>query len=263
MLKDESFLRAILANPDDRVSRLVYADWLDEHGEPARAEFLRLAVRRAEGVPDREERAAVRERAGALRAGIPSWWLALVGGLRVTSRDEPVFTEHVEAVARVLGQPAAYTDDKGYMIEILAGATCLLTGTIAYLECRDKWYGDNLDIHYHLRVRKSARRLCAWEPETDNPYFGCEPRVLEWCGDVILFLYVEKHRPYISRFGLNAPAVFQPITHDWILDGGELAYRQWDEPGVRRLSVPSLEALPELSDAEAAERDLLPKARWE
>jgi uncharacterized protein (TIGR02996 family) len=36
------FLAAICASPDDDLPRLVYADWLDEHGDPARAEFIRL-----------------------------------------------------------------------------------------------------------------------------------------------------------------------------------------------------------------------------
>ena len=40
----EPFLRAICANPEDDVARLVYADWLDENGDPARAEFIRLGV---------------------------------------------------------------------------------------------------------------------------------------------------------------------------------------------------------------------------
>ena len=38
----EAFLRAIRANPDDDTTRLVFADWLDEHGEPERAEFIRV-----------------------------------------------------------------------------------------------------------------------------------------------------------------------------------------------------------------------------
>src|SRR5206468_3446797 len=33
MTEDEPFLRAMLANPDDRVARLVYADWLDERSD--------------------------------------------------------------------------------------------------------------------------------------------------------------------------------------------------------------------------------------
>jgi uncharacterized protein (TIGR02996 family) len=37
-----AFLRAIAENPDDGLPRLVYADWLEEHGEPERAEFIRV-----------------------------------------------------------------------------------------------------------------------------------------------------------------------------------------------------------------------------
>jgi uncharacterized protein (TIGR02996 family) len=36
------FLRAIQAAPDDDAPRLVYADWLEEHGEPERALFIRV-----------------------------------------------------------------------------------------------------------------------------------------------------------------------------------------------------------------------------
>ncbi|HVK11359.1 MAG TPA: TIGR02996 domain-containing protein [Gemmataceae bacterium] len=36
------FLATIRAAPDDDAPRLVYADWLDEHGDGARAEFIRV-----------------------------------------------------------------------------------------------------------------------------------------------------------------------------------------------------------------------------
>ncbi|MGL6094372.1 MAG: TIGR02996 domain-containing protein, partial [Fimbriiglobus sp.] len=38
----EPFLAAICAAPDDDLSRLVFADWLDENGDPDRAEFIRV-----------------------------------------------------------------------------------------------------------------------------------------------------------------------------------------------------------------------------
>jgi uncharacterized protein (TIGR02996 family) len=38
------FLRATAKNPDDDTPRLVFADWLDEHGHHPRAEFIRLQV---------------------------------------------------------------------------------------------------------------------------------------------------------------------------------------------------------------------------
>jgi uncharacterized protein (TIGR02996 family) len=40
--KDRAFLQAIVSAGDDDTPRLVYADWLEEHGKPERAEFIRL-----------------------------------------------------------------------------------------------------------------------------------------------------------------------------------------------------------------------------
>lgn len=42
MTNDEAFLRAIVARPDDDIPRLIFADWLDDHGEAERAEFIRV-----------------------------------------------------------------------------------------------------------------------------------------------------------------------------------------------------------------------------
>ena len=36
-----AFLQAIAEEPADDTSRLVFADWLEEHDQPARAEFIR------------------------------------------------------------------------------------------------------------------------------------------------------------------------------------------------------------------------------
>ena len=48
MTADElALLRGVEAAPDDDLPRLVYADWLDEHGRHARAEFIRVQCERA------------------------------------------------------------------------------------------------------------------------------------------------------------------------------------------------------------------------
>jgi uncharacterized protein (TIGR02996 family) len=39
-----AFLADICANPDDDTPRLVYADWLEDHGDADRAEFVRAQV---------------------------------------------------------------------------------------------------------------------------------------------------------------------------------------------------------------------------
>ena len=41
---EAALLRAIAAAPADDLARLVYADWLEEHGREPRAEFIRLQV---------------------------------------------------------------------------------------------------------------------------------------------------------------------------------------------------------------------------
>jgi uncharacterized protein (TIGR02996 family) len=37
-----ALLAAIRESPDEDTPRLAYADWLDEHGDPDRAEFIRV-----------------------------------------------------------------------------------------------------------------------------------------------------------------------------------------------------------------------------
>ncbi len=54
MTLDNPFLKALLAEPDDDTLRLAIADWLDENDQPARAEFVRVQIELARGVPDRD-----------------------------------------------------------------------------------------------------------------------------------------------------------------------------------------------------------------
>ena len=42
MTDEAALLAAVLANRDEDMPRLAYADWLDEHGQNARAEFIRV-----------------------------------------------------------------------------------------------------------------------------------------------------------------------------------------------------------------------------
>jgi uncharacterized protein (TIGR02996 family) len=78
-LNDESaFLKALQERPDDEVTRLVYADWLQERGDP-RGEFLRLQCSLAGLTPKDESHARHRARLQELARDIDPGWLALVG----------------------------------------------------------------------------------------------------------------------------------------------------------------------------------------
>jgi uncharacterized protein (TIGR02996 family) len=49
MTDGDALLAAVIAHPDDDTPRLVYADWLQENGQPERAEFIRLQIERELG----------------------------------------------------------------------------------------------------------------------------------------------------------------------------------------------------------------------
>jgi uncharacterized protein (TIGR02996 family) len=59
-MSDEAHLLAAIAEaPDDDTPRLVYADWLDEHDQPDRAEFIRLQIGlTAATIPEAQQEAA-------------------------------------------------------------------------------------------------------------------------------------------------------------------------------------------------------------
>jgi uncharacterized protein (TIGR02996 family) len=72
---ERALLAAITADPAADTARLVYADWLDEHDRPARAEFIRTQVEAGRHHPDSARRAEFDARARALLAEHwVSWW---------------------------------------------------------------------------------------------------------------------------------------------------------------------------------------------
>src|SRR5262245_40264198 len=73
-----ALLRAICENPEDDTARLVYADWLDEHGDHDRAEFIRLQVGIAAGTVSGDGRAGSEARAAELLGrNQADWWSEL------------------------------------------------------------------------------------------------------------------------------------------------------------------------------------------
>src|SRR2546421_120543 len=62
MTPDEAFLEDICAHAEDDAPRLIYADWLEEHGQPDRAEFIRVQCRLADLTPGAAEYVDLQER---------------------------------------------------------------------------------------------------------------------------------------------------------------------------------------------------------
>jgi uncharacterized protein (TIGR02996 family) len=46
-MSEVDFLKAVIATPDDDTIRLIFSDWLEEHGQSERAEFIRVQCENA------------------------------------------------------------------------------------------------------------------------------------------------------------------------------------------------------------------------
>ena len=91
-----ALLQAILNDPDDTPLRLVFADWLEEHGDAAdraRAEHIRLQCRYEDLPPGAPERQELWNRAWELEKEHQDAWFgaltALVDDIGLTSRGFP------------------------------------------------------------------------------------------------------------------------------------------------------------------------------
>jgi uncharacterized protein (TIGR02996 family) len=81
MSEEAGFLSAIQKAPADETTRLVYADWLDEQGDPtmtARAEFIRLELRMTKAPEQSLNRIRWLNKLQKLAANIDARWLAIV-----------------------------------------------------------------------------------------------------------------------------------------------------------------------------------------
>jgi uncharacterized protein (TIGR02996 family) len=72
--QEAGLVRAIQEKPEDDATRLVYADWLKENGDPARAELIRVQCELARGVEDGPRLVILKTRERELcRANGPRW----------------------------------------------------------------------------------------------------------------------------------------------------------------------------------------------
>jgi uncharacterized protein (TIGR02996 family) len=92
---EQSFLADILSNPGDDTPRLVYADWLTDHGDEPRAELIRVQCRAERLPPGDPERQKLEAQAKELLdAHLDEWVGPLkphLGGLTPFARGFPRF----------------------------------------------------------------------------------------------------------------------------------------------------------------------------
>jgi uncharacterized protein (TIGR02996 family) len=109
MDQNRAFVEAIREDPDDDGVRLVYADWLEEHGDPDRAELIRVQITLETLAGGAEARPALIAREQALLTEHGARWAEPLKGLVWSWRFRRGFVEAVgvegsEPFARQLKQ---------------------------------------------------------------------------------------------------------------------------------------------------------------
>src|SRR5262245_5430925 len=109
-MADDPFLRAIVADPGDDTTRLVYADWLDEQDDP-RGVFLRLEVALAAVAPLDAGRGPLQARFLEAAAGIHAAWLSAVSRVPVAACLAMIGSWQIEGHVTLFNRPDPDTDD--------------------------------------------------------------------------------------------------------------------------------------------------------
>src|SRR5262245_7719260 len=95
MTDAQALLNAVIESPDDDAVRLVFSDWLEEHGDSDRAEFIRTQVELARGVKGAARREKLLRRERELLLAHELEW---VGPLRSAVRRATFVRGFVERV---------------------------------------------------------------------------------------------------------------------------------------------------------------------
>jgi uncharacterized protein (TIGR02996 family) len=106
MTHDDAFLLAILEDPDDDTPRLVYADWLEERGNP-RGEFIRIQCQLANLPENDRKRNPLEERSVQLLQQHRSDWLGRLRSLAFVWGFRRGFPEEATIAARSFLQDAS------------------------------------------------------------------------------------------------------------------------------------------------------------
>jgi uncharacterized protein (TIGR02996 family) len=149
----DGFLRDIIEKPDDDAVRLIYADWLQDNGDPDRAEFIRLQIERASRggeEPEKREAALLKKHEATWEKEVPAW-ARRHANFRVFRRG---FIDHVVCTAReFLNGPAGMfrkspvrsIEFRTYSERAAELAKCPELGRLRIITM-DGWHADHLGV---------------------------------------------------------------------------------------------------------------------
>ncbi|MEJ7599809.1 MAG: TIGR02996 domain-containing protein [Kofleriaceae bacterium] len=205
MTDDARFVALLAADPGDPALRMVYADWLEQSGELARAQFLRMQLALASADPDAAD---LRDRGQALRVlgeTLASEWVGKVStpplaGTVWRGRD----SQDKALVLRLLPSGTmSYTQDGPQTYE---NGTWRQVGNVLVAET-NQHYADYQGVVVGDQLRGGSRNVngysWTWSLERTADLEAVEPR-----GPVVRT--VHGHQPRRARKRAATPAQPKP-----------------------------------------------------
>ena len=152
---EEAFLAALAERPGDDLTRLVFADWLDERGD-GRAAYLRLVVEVAERIKTNRPHRRLATRVRPLAEGVELSWREVAGkrfSLRLDSCKPARRVVTIIATRGVTGVGLAEA------ISIVDRAPIIVLEQLL-LEDADRLRRDLESGHREGQVRQTPRQKC-------------------------------------------------------------------------------------------------------
>jgi len=134
-----------------------------------------------------------------------------------------------------------FTDEEGYVWEVIASVIGENNKRIAWVEWREKESGRITYTDYYLQARDDSGALLVWEIQMVNAYFGCTVRFLKWIENIVVFICDDKHDTYAATLSHGGITKRIELSSEWEVKHKTLVYQNRTRNGPVTLQLHSLE----------------------
>jgi uncharacterized protein (TIGR02996 family) len=274
--EEAAFLDRVCADPDDDAPRLIFADWLDERGDP-RGEFIRVQVALARLPVGDPRRDTLADREAALLArfhapwsdplkGIAGWTVFRRGFVETVNIDGRTFLRRADDLFRLAPVRHIWLLDVGSTLERVMACPQLarLTALTVYAQHIDERLARFLVESPHLgglralnigrnRVGDRGVERLAWTPRfrdlatvdlSDNAVGDAGARTLAESSNLANLESLELRRNDLTRAGLGylcSSSVLARLRYLGLAQNHVRTPREWTPPAGGVMALTSLD----------------------
>jgi hypothetical protein len=177
-------------------------------------------------------------------------------------------TRNIDQLSAILGHPIkphriaslgldVITWQDAHVIEIEENEIAIQGERIAWLERCYPTPETHIEEDFRLKAMINRALIVDWPVTVYNPAFGCDVYLLRWFGEVLVFIYHDKHDLYACNFNANGLIKCRCISHELAILQDQVVYRNWGERDkVHVLGLPDLDLQETIRYEEARARGI-------